>query len=74
MPDLVRLRNISGQDLSVAALAGRVVGADCLLDITRRQYEHQETCRADECPGCRVWPEAIWRDETPRRPSAKEKP
>lgn len=72
VPDLVRLRNIGGQDLAVAPLGGRVVGADCIIDITGRQHAHQDTCRTDGCPGCRVWPAAVWRNETPARKSAKE--
>lgn len=64
MPDLVRLRNVSGQDLSVAPLR-RTVEADCIVEIPRRVYEHQETCSRDDCAGCRVWPDATWRNETP---------
>lgn len=54
MPDLVRLRNVSKQDLVVAPL-GRVVGADCVVDIPRDVFERY------------AWPATVWSNETPVR-------
>lgn len=72
MPDFVRLRNVSSDSLTVPAI-GRTVGPDCVVDITRQQFEHQQWCRSDTCNGCRVWPPATWRDETPARTKTKER-
>ncbi len=58
MPDIVRLRNITTDDLLVAPLQ-RIVRADCVVDIARPLYEQY------------AWPEAVWRDETPTKPRVK---
>lgn len=55
MSDLVRLRNVSRHDLSVAPLGHRVVGADCLVEVPREVF------------AAYVWPETVWRNETPAK-------
>lgn len=57
MPDLVRLRNVSRDDLTVAPLGNRRVEADCVVDIPRDIFERY------------AWPTTVWRDETPAKRS-----
>lgn len=71
MPGLIRLRNVTRDELVVSVLGNRAVGPDCVIDITARQYQHHPGCRTDDCTGCLVWPESVWRNETP---ATRERP
>ena len=59
MPDFVRLRNITRDELTVAPL-GRRVGADCVVDVPRDVHARY------------AWSETVWRNETPAKPTTQK--
>lgn len=60
MPDFVRLRNITKDELTVAPLGGRRVGADCVVDVPRDVFKNY------------AWSETVWRNETPARSNTQK--
>jgi hypothetical protein len=85
VPTIVRLRNVSGQTLEVAPLAGRVVGADTVVDLAGEVLDEKAAAEqgfnwpddaylisAGNPPVVRAWPHAQWRTDkrAPKSPTA----
>jgi len=74
MPDVVRLRYLGADTVTVAVL-GREVEPDCLLDFPGVVVEEQDDCYLIELgnpPETRAWPKSRWRDETTVKKSDEE--
>jgi hypothetical protein len=66
MPDLVRLRYVGDNPVTVAVL-GRSVEPDHLLDFAGALVEESDDCYLIEVgnpPELRAWPKTLWLDET----------
>lgn len=72
MPDIVRVRNITGDELSVGLL-GRSVEADCVADFAGKVTEEGDDCyliESGQPPAVHAWPKAMWSLESGFQPTA----
>ncbi len=69
MPDMVRVRNITTDDLAVGLL-GRAVAADSIADFPGRvvaENDDHYLIETGNPPVEHAWPKATWSVETPTR-------
>lgn len=72
MPDIVRVRNITGDELSVGLL-GRAVDADCVTDFVGKVVDEADDhylIESGNPPVVHAWPKAMWSLESGYTPTA----